>query len=99
MISREEAVGILSNQAQNAANILAVIPKSAEEKAQALMNEIEALDMAIEALSQPERPKGRWVVENEDSIRCPECCYNRARIKHPLNFCPECGCDMRGEEE
>lgn len=58
----------------------------------------DAISMAIEALSN-ERPKGRWVVENEDSIRCPECCYNRAKIKHPLNFCPECGCDMRGEEE
>ena len=70
-----------------------ILPDACDEVAE------RALEYALEALSQPERPKGRWVVENEDSIRCPECCYNRARIKHPLNFCPECGCDMRGEEE
>lgn len=72
---------------------LNILPDACDEVAE------RALEYAIEALSQPERPKGRWIIENEDSIRCPECCYNRARIKYPLNFCPECGCDMRGEEE
>lgn len=87
MISREEAI-----------NLLHILPVTVFE-ADYDKPFRDAIFMAIEALSQPERPKGRWVVENEDSIRCPECCYNRARIKYPLNFCPECGCDMRGEEE
>lgn len=29
---------------------------------------------------------GRWVVENETSIRCSECCFNRASIKMPLDY-------------
>ena len=40
---------------------------------------------------------GRWVVENEESIRCSGCCFNRASIKMPLDYCPNCGADMRGE--
>ena len=81
MISREEAKGILSNIGQNAANILAVMPKSAEEKVRALMNEIEALDMAIEDMQKqiPKKPvkigeeyfpeRQEWVVDYE----CPSC--------------------------
>ena len=37
---------------------------------------------------------GRWIVENEESIRCSECCFNRATIKMPLNYCPMCGAKM-----
>ena len=37
---------------------------------------------------------GRWIVENEASIRCSECCFNRASIKMPLNYCPMCGAKM-----
>ena len=40
---------------------------------------------------------GRWVVENEESIRCPNCCFNRASIKMPLNYCPYCGAKMDGD--
>lgn len=40
--------------------------------------------------------RGEWIVENEDSIRCSECCFNRAQIKMPMDFCPNCGADMRG---
>ena len=39
---------------------------------------------------------GRWLVENEASIRCSECCFNRASIKMPLNYCPMCGAKMVG---
>ena len=42
---------------------------------------------------------GRWVVENEESIRCPNCCFNRASIKMPLNYCPNCGAKMDGGNE
>lgn len=40
---------------------------------------------------------GRWIVENEESIRCSECCFNRATIKMPMDYCPNCGADMRGD--
>lgn len=86
MISREKAI-----------NLLHILPVTVFE-ADYDKPFRDAIFMAIEALSH-ERPKGRWVVENEESIRCPECCYNRARIEYPMNFCPECGCDMRGGEE
>jgi Zn finger protein HypA/HybF involved in hydrogenase expression len=39
---------------------------------------------------------GRWIVENEESIRCSECCFNRASIKMPLDYCPNCGAKMDG---
>ena len=39
---------------------------------------------------------GQWIVENETSIRCSECCFNRASIKMPLNYCPMCGAKMVG---
>ena len=44
----------------------------------------------------PEK-KGKWVVENEYSIRCSECCFNRAQIKMPMDYCPHCGARMDGE--
>lgn len=60
----------------------------------------EAFDVAIEALSQPERPKGRWIERIRFSIAdytCSKCgCWTGD--KH--NYCPDCGADMRdGEEE
>lgn len=53
-------------------------------------------------MDKDEHPKlkhGRWVVENEESIRCPNCCFNRASIKMPLNYCPNCGAKMVGGDE
>jgi Zn finger protein HypA/HybF involved in hydrogenase expression len=38
---------------------------------------------------------GKWVVENEASIRCSECCFNRVSIKMPMDYCPICGAHMR----
>lgn len=43
--------------------------------------------------SEP-RERGSWIVENEYSIRCSNCCFNRALIKIPLDFCPKCGAEM-----
>jgi hypothetical protein len=41
--------------------------------------------------------KGEWIVESEHSIRCSECCFNRAAIKMPLDYCPNCGANMKKE--
>ena len=68
----------------------------------------EAIDMAIESLSQPERLKGRWIQEIHTGLigdtneyndtyffRC-SICGRTVFEKEP--YC-HCGADMRGEEE
>lgn len=60
-----------------------------------------AVEMAIEALKvQPKRPKGKWTDGKCSVCGCKfiiKC--NDGQITFPilnLNFCPECGADMRG---
>ena len=83
-----------------------------ESYAKDLDYKIEALDLAIKALE--ERPQGEWIdtneayIVNEDGKRIPnsgisECSVCKQRVS-PLfmgarNFCPNCGADMRKEEE
>ena len=64
-----------------------------------------AINMAIEALSQPERPKGRWELIHDDwnVYQCTECkewCTLKCATpqENNMNFCPFCGSDNRGEE-
>ena len=56
----------------------------------------QALVIAYELISNgvTVRANGRWVVENEASIRCSECCFNRVSIKMPMDYCPICGAHM-----
>ncbi len=60
----------------------------------------ETFDMAIEALEQSERKKGKWIKEHwfmnstDYKYTCSECgAHHRAMY----DFCPSCGVDMRGE--
>ena len=54
---------------------------------------METIAMAIEALQ--ERPKGRWKHGN-----CTECgLYVGETTCRHYSYCPNCGADMRGEEE
>ena len=55
----------------------------------------EAVDMAIEALQEPERKKGRWTTD----LRCSACDYPVEYHGGRTDFCPNCGADMRGEKE
>lgn len=66
----------------------------------------EALNMAIEALKEPERKKGKWEVVSDGYgngeataciCECSECkdtiwVYKKADRK--WNFCPNCGAEM-----
>lgn len=57
----------------------------------------ESMDMAIEALSQPERPKGRLVRRRKHYGECPECGEIISKLH---NYCSNCGLEIvRGEEE
>lgn len=64
-----------------------------------------ATELAIEALSH-ERPKGRWVKTKFAGEHICSNCENITYFEHVLkggyreyDFCPNCGADMRGEEE
>lgn len=67
-----------------------------------------AIDMAIKALEQQPRPKGKWIevfIETPEdnynygykSQKCSECGEQPMRFNE--NFCPNCGADMRGDSE
>lgn len=59
---------------------------------------VDALEMAIEALKapkQPEREKGRWI-DMDDHVMCS--CCGATHYGVDKNYCPNCGADMRGDE-
>lgn len=62
----------------------------------------EFLVAAIEALQEPERKKGRWEDFSDDnSYRCTACgeiwaLYDGTPEENNMNYCPNCGADMRG---
>lgn len=84
------------------------------------LKDIEAIDMAIEALSERKgewietaqdyyeavNKKGGGVNENTDfftdDIACPNCLAKFSNIDNEterFDFCPNCGADMRGEQD
>ena len=54
--------------------------------------------------AEPERIKGHWI-ENDDGITACECsvCHEKYDLYEEYvfgrNFCPNCGADMRGEQD
>lgn len=91
-MTREEAVGVIER--------LPVMSYMKKNEKQTIITT--ALDMAIEALKEPERKKGRW----ENGEPCPICGEDRFKDLYAdiwadwqPSFCPNCGADMRGEEE
>ena len=49
---------------------------------------------------EPERKTGKWVKDNYGNIVCSECLGIRRdnRINY-INFCNQCGSDMRGDSD
>jgi hypothetical protein len=90
MISREEAIFELS--------LVKAVVLDPDFNSRA----VEAIDMAIEALKQPERPKGRWIGMPRMGVHdmcCSNCRYSSGIRFWNSPYCPNCGADMRGEEE
>lgn len=66
---------------------------------------MQAREMAINSLSQPERIKGHWIEgESQCGIKCSKCgcpvddfCYSIDYIDldYAPNYCPNCGSDNR----
>lgn len=60
--------------------------------------------MAIEALQEPERMKGRWEeFDYDNSYRCTACgeiwtLNDGTPEENNMNYCSFCGADMRGKE-
>ena len=49
---------------------------------------------------QPERLKGKWIHQAKfGRIECDQCGKVFRNSFTPKNFCPNCGADMRGEQE
>lgn len=65
--------------------------------------QVEALKLAIKAL-ESERPRGDWIVDEDNDILRFMKCSNCGEVAEWLdggsqfisNFCPNCGADMRG---
>ena len=60
--------------------------------------DIEALRIAIKALAQPERKKGKWLDKDGGLATC-SVCGDRWGVWSVMNFCPNCGADMRGGDD
>ena len=45
--------------------------------------------------AQPERPKGKWIATEYDTIKCGECGIVYSSALYPRKYCPNCGADMK----
>lgn len=96
MISREEAREILKDMHDYMHEGYITDLAYGGKQDEAMECNIEALSVAIEALSQPERPKGRW----EDGIctNCGKDVYENLDADiwsaYIPPFCPNCGAEM-----
>ena len=75
---------------------------------QAAIDEIKTCRFVVDAIekirglpsAQPERKMGKWIYNSPVTMKCDQCGFV---IKdwdwHRFKFCPNCDCDMRGEQE
>ena len=86
-ISRREAIAALDKRFDS-------IPMEQTTEILQLRKDLRELPPA-----QPERKRGRWIYNSPVTMKCDQC---GLVIKdwdwHRFKFCPNCDCDMRGEE-
>ena len=65
---------------------------------------VNALSLAIAAMQEPERKKGQWEdFDYDNSYLCTSCgeiwtLNDGTPEENNMNYCPNCGADMRGEK-
>ena len=53
-----------------------------------------------ELSAETERKKGKWIIDRHGNWACDQCGNDPYHCNmENMNFCPNCGADMRGEEE
>ncbi len=69
------------------------------------LEESRQIGMWIDSFPSAEsRKKGKWELHTDerfdiDYYKCSVCGYEPYRKMDISNFCPNCGCDMRGEQD
>ena len=70
----------------------------------AALNQWEMDVKAIEAVPSADRPSGEWVQDTYGWVYCSHCKkylddYQMVFFLKPFDYCPNCGADMRGEQD
>ena len=58
---------------------------------------VDALELAVRALAEPEQKISEWKMDAEGNCYCPECGLHYDSWARGLNYCPNCGTKMQGE--
>ena len=77
-----------------------------QDYATGFISAMSAVEGMLASLKQPEIPKGQWelIQDHWNVYQCSDCkewwtLESGTPQDNNMNFCPFCGCDMRGEEE
>jgi len=96
LIDRQTAIDALTRT-------MVSIPTAAGKDLMADVNNIRAEDIAIiKRLPsvQSDRKRGKWIYNSPVTMKCDQCGYVIKDWRwNELNFCANCGADMRGEQE
>lgn len=99
-MTRAEAIDRIKGWEETNQNFINRSPNQSTHYTEEMLNYFrqnsEIYNMCIEALSQPEQKKGKWVFSYFDGI--PECSECGSTIKYPEMsrywYCPNCGARM-----
>lgn len=92
LISRERAISELVNM---------VTDHYKDEPFHGLMLHWTEIKAMLESLpsAEPERKKGKWIIDRHGNWACDQCGNDPYHCNmENMNFCPNCGADMRGEK-
>ena len=105
LISRQAAIDVLDGGAELLKRVLDdtdIVGREREKFAWGLgLLESFIEDMKELPSAQPERKTGEWTFLETNGFKCSECkrYLNIACGDVKMNFCPNCGADMRGEAD